>query len=124
VPNRTDLAAGQVTNHDRILIDLIQPPDSPAFIAITRPLKASIRPWKPSQRSPPGGDRLRDARDRARFATSWPPRTMLAREAESCGFLLRPSGVGLCLRPSDQLISKIEAGKRSCESVSSCGRPR
>ena len=40
--HRTDLAAGQVTNHDRILIELIQPLDSPAFIAITWPLKASI----------------------------------------------------------------------------------
>jgi hypothetical protein len=40
--NRTGLAAGQVTNHDSILIELIQPPDSPAFIAIMWPQKPSI----------------------------------------------------------------------------------
>jgi hypothetical protein len=49
MPNRTDLAAGQVTNHDRIVIELIQPPHSPAFIAITWPLKASISTVEPSQ---------------------------------------------------------------------------
>ena len=40
--NRTDLASGQVTNTDRIIIELIQPPDSPAFITIAWPVKASV----------------------------------------------------------------------------------
>jgi hypothetical protein len=40
--HRTDLAAGQVTNHDRVLIELVERPDSPAFIAINWPLKASV----------------------------------------------------------------------------------
>jgi hypothetical protein len=40
--NRTDLAAGTINGHDRILIELIQPPDSPAFITIAWPVKASV----------------------------------------------------------------------------------
>jgi hypothetical protein len=39
---RTDLASGVVNGNDRILVELIQPPDSAAFVAITWPLKASI----------------------------------------------------------------------------------
>jgi hypothetical protein len=39
---RTDLASGQVTNHDRILIELIQPLDRPPFIAVNWPVKASV----------------------------------------------------------------------------------
>ena len=40
--NRIDLASGQVNNHDRIIIGLVQPLDSPPFIAIAWPLKASV----------------------------------------------------------------------------------
>jgi hypothetical protein len=39
---RTDLASGQVTNTDRILIELIQPPDSPPLVSVAWPLKASV----------------------------------------------------------------------------------
>jgi hypothetical protein len=42
VNHRIDLASGQVTNTDRILIELVQPPDSPAFITIAWPVKASV----------------------------------------------------------------------------------
>ena len=39
---RTDIAAGQVTNTDRIIIELVQPPDSPPVIAINWPQKTSV----------------------------------------------------------------------------------
>jgi hypothetical protein len=40
--HRTDLAAGTINGHDRILIELIQPPDSPPFVSVAWPLKASV----------------------------------------------------------------------------------
>jgi hypothetical protein len=42
VHHRTDLASAPINGADRILIELIQPPDSPAFVAVTWSLKASI----------------------------------------------------------------------------------
>jgi hypothetical protein len=39
--HRADLASGMV-NHDRLLVELIEPADSPAFIAITWPSAATI----------------------------------------------------------------------------------
>jgi hypothetical protein len=38
---RTDLAAGQINSHDTITVELVEPPNSPPFIAITWPLKAT-----------------------------------------------------------------------------------
>jgi hypothetical protein len=38
---RTDLASGMV-NHDRLLVELIEPPDSPAFVAVTWPSASTI----------------------------------------------------------------------------------
>jgi hypothetical protein len=42
MPNQTIPLASGLINHDRILVEVIQPPDSAAFITITWPLKASI----------------------------------------------------------------------------------
>ena len=39
---RTDLAAGAINGHDRIIVELIQPPDSPPIIAINWPLKPTV----------------------------------------------------------------------------------
>jgi hypothetical protein len=38
---RTDLASGMV-NHDRLLIELIEPPDSPPLVAVSWPSAATI----------------------------------------------------------------------------------
>ena len=40
--NRTDLAAGTSAATIGILIEPVQPPDSPSFIAVNSPLKASV----------------------------------------------------------------------------------
>jgi len=39
---RTDLAAGPINGSDRLLIELIQPPDAPAMVAINWPAAATI----------------------------------------------------------------------------------
>jgi hypothetical protein len=39
---RTDLAAGLINGHDRIIVELIQPPDSPPIVAITWPVKPTV----------------------------------------------------------------------------------
>jgi len=41
MPKRTDLASG-VVNGDRILTELVEPPDSPPIAVITWPSKASV----------------------------------------------------------------------------------
>jgi hypothetical protein len=40
---RSDLASGMV-NHDRLVIELVDPADSPAFIAINWPSAATVVP--------------------------------------------------------------------------------
>jgi hypothetical protein len=40
--HRTDLASGTINGHDRITVELVQPPDSPALVAVSWPLKASV----------------------------------------------------------------------------------
>jgi hypothetical protein len=44
MPNRTELAVGQITNHDKLTIELIEPPDLPAVIRIRWPDKPSMCP--------------------------------------------------------------------------------
>jgi hypothetical protein len=39
---RTDLAAGLINVHDRLLVELIQPTDAPLFVAINWPTAATI----------------------------------------------------------------------------------
>jgi hypothetical protein len=39
---RTDLAAGLINGRDRIIVELIQPPDSPPIVAINRPVKPTV----------------------------------------------------------------------------------
>jgi hypothetical protein len=39
---RTDLAAGPINGSDRLLIELIQPPDAPPMVAINWPAAATI----------------------------------------------------------------------------------
>jgi hypothetical protein len=39
---RTDLAAGLINGHDRLLVELIEPPDTPASIAVTWPAKPTV----------------------------------------------------------------------------------
>jgi hypothetical protein len=39
---RTDLAAGAINGHDRINVELIQPPDSPPIVAINWPAKPTV----------------------------------------------------------------------------------
>ena len=39
---RTDLAAGTINGFDRLHVELIQPPDTPAFIAVNWPAAATI----------------------------------------------------------------------------------
>ena len=65
---RTDLAAGLVNGHDRLLVELIQPTDTPPIVAITWPATATIA--HPGQ--PPGcsrGDHTDCRRIRYRPAT-------------------------------------------------------
>ncbi len=40
--SRTDLASGAVNGHDRIVVELIQPPDTPPIVAINWPSAATI----------------------------------------------------------------------------------
>jgi hypothetical protein len=40
--NPPDLADAMINGHDRIIIELVQPLDSPAFIAVAWPLKTSV----------------------------------------------------------------------------------
>jgi len=42
--NRTELATGQITNHDKLTIELIEPPELPAIIRIHWPDKPSMCP--------------------------------------------------------------------------------
>jgi hypothetical protein len=39
---RTDLAAGQINGSDRLLVELIEPPNKPPIITITWPVKATV----------------------------------------------------------------------------------
>jgi hypothetical protein len=39
---RTDLAAGLINGHDRLHVELIQPTDTPAFIAVNWPTAATV----------------------------------------------------------------------------------
>jgi hypothetical protein len=39
---RTDLAAGTINGHDRLTVELIQPADTPSFVAINWPAAATI----------------------------------------------------------------------------------
>jgi hypothetical protein len=39
---RTDLAAGAINGSDRIIVELIEPPDTPPIVAITWPAKPTI----------------------------------------------------------------------------------
>jgi hypothetical protein len=39
---RTDLADGLINGSDRILVELIEPLDKPAFVAITWPLQPTV----------------------------------------------------------------------------------
>jgi len=39
---RTDLAAGAVNGHERLHVELLQPPDTPAFIAVNWPAKPTV----------------------------------------------------------------------------------
>ena len=39
---RTDLAGGLVNGHDRLLVELIQPTDTPPIVAITWPAKTTM----------------------------------------------------------------------------------
>ena len=39
---RTDLASGPINGSDRLLVELIQPTDTPAFIAVTWPAKPTV----------------------------------------------------------------------------------
>jgi hypothetical protein len=39
--SRTPLSSG-IVNHDRLLIELVEPPDSPPIVVITWPSKASV----------------------------------------------------------------------------------
>lgn len=38
----TDLASGQINNSDCLTVELIEPPDAPAFVAISWPAAATI----------------------------------------------------------------------------------
>lgn len=40
--NRIDLANGAINGHDRLLVELIQPTDIPAFIAVNWPAATTI----------------------------------------------------------------------------------
>jgi hypothetical protein len=40
--NRTDLAAGQITQSARLLVELIERPDSPALVAIVWPAAPTV----------------------------------------------------------------------------------
>ena len=40
--SRTDLASGLINGSDRLLVELIQPTDTPAFIAVTWPAKPTV----------------------------------------------------------------------------------
>jgi hypothetical protein len=44
MPKRTELASGQVTNSDKLAVELIEPPDLPAIIRIYWPDKPSLCP--------------------------------------------------------------------------------
>ncbi|HKH83395.1 MAG TPA: hypothetical protein VKA25_06910 [Gemmatimonadales bacterium] len=39
---RTDLASGLVNGHDRLLVEIIQPTDTPAFIAVNWAAKRTV----------------------------------------------------------------------------------
>jgi hypothetical protein len=39
---RTDLASGLINGHDRLHVELVQPPDTPAFIAVHWPAKPTV----------------------------------------------------------------------------------
>ena len=39
---RTDLAGGTINGHDRLRVELIQPPDTPAFITVNWPQKPTV----------------------------------------------------------------------------------
>jgi hypothetical protein len=39
---RTDLATGLINGHDRVNVELIQPPDSPPIVAINWPVKPTV----------------------------------------------------------------------------------
>jgi hypothetical protein len=39
---RTDLANGAINGRDRLIVELIQPADTPAFVAVTWPAAATI----------------------------------------------------------------------------------
>jgi hypothetical protein len=41
---RTELAAGQITNDDKLTIELVEPPELPAMIKIRWPDKPSLCP--------------------------------------------------------------------------------
>jgi hypothetical protein len=40
--SRTDLAAGPINGSDRLTIELVEPPDMPAFVAINWPPQSSV----------------------------------------------------------------------------------
>jgi hypothetical protein len=42
MPKRTKLATGQITDNDKLTIELIEPPDLPAIIRIRWPDKPSL----------------------------------------------------------------------------------
>ena len=44
MPNRTELATGQITNSDKLTIELIEPPEQPAVVQIRWPDKPSLYP--------------------------------------------------------------------------------
>jgi hypothetical protein len=39
---RTDLSGGAINGNDRIVVELIEPPDTPPIVAITWPTKPSV----------------------------------------------------------------------------------
>jgi hypothetical protein len=40
--SRTDLSKGTINSHDRLLVELIEPPNKPPIVAITWPVKATV----------------------------------------------------------------------------------
>jgi hypothetical protein len=39
---RTDLSAGTINGHDRLVVELIEPPDTPPIVAINWPAKRTV----------------------------------------------------------------------------------
>jgi hypothetical protein len=39
---RTDLSVGLINGHDKLLVEVIAPPDTPAFVAVNWPAKPTV----------------------------------------------------------------------------------